>query len=162
MHSTGVDKNKWNSSLISDNQWHTESVNFTATSDHPLISEPVFSLMFDYLNIGEVYVDDINISTTTNLEDRDTHLPASFKLYQNYPNPFNPITFIKYEIPTQGFVSLKIFDSLGKEITTLVSDQQSPGNYQVLLNASNLASGVYYYQLTFGNYSSMRKLTLLK
>ncbi len=95
-------------------------------------------------------------------------IPTKFVLYQNYPNPFNPTTTIKYSIPTvvdANFASttkLVVYDVLGREVTTLVNKQQKPGNYQVTFNASKLSSGVYYYQLKFGNTVKTKKMILLK
>jgi len=104
---------------------------------------------------------------TTDLEEEI--IPESFTLYQNYPNPFNPTTTIKYSIPNfgkNGFseqnVLLKVFDLVGREITTLVNARQKPGTYSVRFNASDLASGIYYYQLNSGNYSETKKFMLLK
>ncbi len=94
-------------------------------------------------------------------------LPAEFKLAQNYPNPFNPITTIRYEIPEQvrndkNNVSLKVYDILGNEITTLVNGQKSAGEYQVQFNGTNLSSGIYYYQLVVGDFVKTNKMILLK
>ncbi len=85
-----------------------------------------------------------------------------FVLYQNYPNPFNPATTIKYSIPNSGFVSLKIYNILGKEITTLVNRKQAAGNYEINFDASNLTSGVYIYQLNSGKKVQVKKMLLLK
>ncbi len=94
-------------------------------------------------------------------------IPKNFELYQNYPNPFNPNTTIKYEIPGQAHndntnVTLKIYDILGREVATLVNEQQTPGNYEVKFNAEKLNSGVYFYRLTAGNFNSIRKMIILK
>jgi hypothetical protein len=93
--------------------------------------------------------------------------PKQYTLYQNYPNPFNPTTTIRYSIPaaeTQNFASvqLKVYDVLGREVTTLVNEEKKPGNYEVRFNASNFASGVYIYRLTAGNFVSVKKMMLLK
>ncbi|GBD92227.1 hypothetical protein BMS3Abin04_02962 [bacterium BMS3Abin04] len=94
-------------------------------------------------------------------------LPLKFELSQNYPNPFNPSTTIKYEIPnvtTQNLASvqLKVYDILGREVATLVNKNQSPGNYEVVWDASNFTSGIYFYRLTAGNKISVKKMMLLK
>ena len=88
--------------------------------------------------------------------------PESFNLEQNYPNPFNPETVIKYEVPENSFVTLKVYDILGREVVTLVNQQLSPGKYSVNFDGSNLAGGLYLYTLKSGNYSSTKKLILLK
>ena len=88
--------------------------------------------------------------------------PVEFLLDQNYPNPFNPNTTIRFSIPRSGLVTLKVFDIMGKEVAALVNEAKAPGNYEVEWNASNLPSGVYFYKLLSGNYSSTRKMTLMK
>ena len=86
----------------------------------------------------------------------------SFELEQNYPNPFNPSTTIMYKIPTDGIVSLKIYNILGQEVATLINEYQVTGKYSVVFNAKNLASGMYVYQLKAGNITKSKKLMLIK
>jgi len=88
--------------------------------------------------------------------------PEDFILYQNCPNPFNPSTNIKYSIPADGVVTLKVYDLLGKEVTTLVNDYQQAGTFDVVFDGSSLASGVYYYQLITGELNATKKLMLTK
>jgi hypothetical protein len=95
------------------------------------------------------------------VEDNDV-LPSSFSLQQNYPNPFNPATKIKFQIPETGLVSLKIFDVLGREVSTLVHKELSAGNYTIDFNAASLSSGVYFYRLDAGNFTSVKKMVLTK
>jgi len=83
----------------------------------------------------------------TAIEDYIVNLPSEYLLYQNYPNPFNPNTTIEYQIKSRVFVSLKMYDILGNELVTLVNEEQSAGNHKINLNADNLASGVYIYQI---------------
>ncbi|HUI29672.1 MAG TPA: T9SS type A sorting domain-containing protein [Candidatus Acidoferrales bacterium] len=104
----------------------------------------------------------------TSVNER-TQLPASFALFQNYPNPFNPSTTIGYDLPSNSFVSLKIYDVLGREVETLVNERQAAGSHSVTFNASNLPSGVYFYRLQVidpvrgtGSYTATKKLLLLK
>jgi hypothetical protein len=85
-----------------------------------------------------------------------------FQLMQNYPNPFNPSTKIQYAISSRQLVILKVYDMLGREVATLVNENQKAGNYEVEFNGSNLASGIYFYRLKDGNYISTKKLVLLK
>jgi hypothetical protein len=87
---------------------------------------------------------------------------TGFKLYQNYPNPFNPTTTINYELPLKAFVTLKVYDLLGREVKTLVNKEQQPGKYSVTFKANGLSSGVYFYRLSTTNYSAIKKLILLK
>ncbi len=89
-------------------------------------------------------------------------LPEYYYLSQNYPNPFNPTTIINYELPISGFVSLKVFDILGREIAVLVNEERSPGIYQVELSSENLSSGIYFYTLNSGAFSKTRKMTVIK
>ena len=101
-----------------------------------------------------------------------SQVPERFSLYQNYPNPFNPTTKIKFEIPNVnppftkggqgGFSSLKIFDLLGREVTTLVNEKLSPGSYEVEWNADGFASGIYFYQLKTQSYTETKKMLLIK
>jgi len=89
-------------------------------------------------------------------------MPKRFILSQNYPNPFNPTTRIKYEVPKSSFVTIKIFNILGKEVASLVNENKKAGDYNVEFNASKLSSGVYFYQMTSSNFSSSKKMILLK
>jgi hypothetical protein len=88
--------------------------------------------------------------------------PESFFLYQNYPNPFNPETKLSFVIGHSSFVSLKVYDVLGKEVAVLVDEEKSRGEYEVQFNAAGLSSGIYYYRLTAGDYSSAKKMILMK
>ncbi|MDQ3022726.1 MAG: T9SS type A sorting domain-containing protein, partial [Bacteroidota bacterium] len=96
-----------------------------------------------------------NISTNPNL-------PKEYSLKQNYPNPFNPVTNIHYELPFDNFVTIKVFDILGKEITTLVNEIKNAGSYIVSFNGSGLSSGIYYYKIEAGNFTEIRKMLLIK
>ncbi len=89
-------------------------------------------------------------------------VPKQITLYQNYPNPFNPSTQISYTLTSPGFVSLKVFDITGSEITTLVQRQQSQGKHTVSFDASNLSSGIYIYQLKAGTAFASGKMLLIK
>jgi len=88
--------------------------------------------------------------------------PDKFYLYQNYPQPFNPSTTIKYQIPKTSFVSLKVFDALGREVVTLVNEEKTYGNYEVEFDGSGLTSGVYFYTLKSGEFSNTKKMSLVK
>jgi hypothetical protein len=89
-------------------------------------------------------------------------IPSEYVLAQNYPNPFNPNTNIVFSIKENGFVSLKIYDVLGKEVATLVNEQRSAGNYEVEFDASTLPSGMYIYKIQSGNFIDSKKMLLLK
>jgi photosystem II stability/assembly factor-like uncharacterized protein len=88
--------------------------------------------------------------------------PDEIDLHQNYPNPFNPSTTIRYTVHKQNFVNLKIFNSLGQEIETLVSEEKSKGDYKIVWNASGKESGAYFYRLQIGDKVKTKKLVLLK
>lgn len=107
---------------------------------------------------GIVYGD----TTLTTIEINHGNLPIEYSLGQNYPNPFNPSTTISYSIPMQSKVELKVYDVLGREVATLVNKKQQAGSYEVEFDASNLGSGVYFYQLRAGSFVESRKLVLLK
>ena len=94
--------------------------------------------------------------------DEITKIPVKFELGQNYPNPFNPSTTIQFQIPKSQFVTLKVFNILGKEVSTLVSKKLNPGNHTYTFNSKNLASGIYYYQLVAGEYREVKKMILLR
>lgn len=96
------------------------------------------------------------------LESEKELLPTEYTLYQNYPNPFNPTTTIKYDLPNTSDVSLIIYDILGRKVKELVNTKQQAGRYEIQFNASNLASGVYIYQLIADKYFSSKKMILLK
>jgi len=87
---------------------------------------------------------------------------TDYAIEQNYPNPFNPSTTIKYQLPQNGLVTLKIYDILGKEVATLVNSEQQAGRYEVNFNATNLASGVYLYRIKVNDYMAVKKMLLIK
>jgi len=94
-------------------------------------------------------------------------IPTEFALFQNYPNPFNPSTIIKYSIPKiinnqSSIINLKVYDILGSEVATLVNEQKKPGFYSVEWNASNIASGIYFYRIQAGDLIQTKKLILLR
>jgi hypothetical protein len=89
-------------------------------------------------------------------------VPSKFELSQNYPNPFNPSTRINYQLPNDGNVKISVFDNSGKEVMTLVNGFKTAGYYSVDMNASTLSSGVYFYHLTAGDFSAVKKMLLVK
>jgi len=99
---------------------------------------------------------------TTAIRNPDHQTPIAYMLSQNYPNPFNPKTNIGYEIGDVGYVSLKVYDLLGREVATLVDEEKSPGTYDVTWDAAEQPSGVYYYRLSLGGTSATRKMLLLR
>ncbi len=154
---------------------------------HNGLPEPFYSLSED-IGLDSMYFDFTNGSTNTyslkgciidgtvygdttvvSVEDDEPPLPFEFELAQNYPNPFNPSTTIKYQIPKLSFVTIKVYDVLGNEIVTLVNEEKPVGSYDIEFNATNLPSGIYFYQLRVypagggaGNFIQTRKMVLLK
>ena len=103
----------------------------------------------------------MNNNALTNTDIIDTK-PRAFELYQNYPNPFNPETSIKYQIPVSSYVELKVFDMIGREIVTLVDEEQNAGNYEIKFSAKNLETGIYLYRIKANNLVCIKKMILLK
>ena len=108
-----------------------------------------------------------NISTTTGQSWQkiikvQPVLPDKFELLQNYPNPFNPATSIKFSLPKDNFVTLKVFNILGEIVKLLVNEEQKAGIHNVEFDASNLSSGVYFYKLEAGNFTSIKKMMFIK
>jgi hypothetical protein len=113
------------------------------------------------------YVDDIKISGKTtgkNFADNqeNNNNPKEYSLGQNYPNPFNPVTKISFDIAKQEFVSLKIYDALGREVNTLVSEVKLPGSYAVDFDGTNLSSGVYFYCLKSAEFTDTKRMLMIK
>jgi hypothetical protein len=105
---------------------------------------------------------DLTSSITNVVEETDAGIPVSFELEQNYPNPFNPSTVIKFQVPENSHITIKVYDVLGKEVAILVNEELTSGYYSVSFDASGLSSGVYYYTLKADNYYSTNKMLLLK
>lgn len=103
----------------------------------------------------------LNSDISLDIEDDNLKI-NSFYLSQNFPNPFNSRTKIKYSVPKSGFVTLKVYDLLGKEITTLVNEERTVGNYEIIFDADNLSSGVYFYKIYAGSFADTKKFILLK
>jgi hypothetical protein len=98
------------------------------------------------------------------VENISSEIPDKFSLSQNYPNPFNPSTNLEFGISELGFVSLKIYDGLGREVQTLVNEQLAPGTYNYQFSTINypLSSGVYFYKLEAGSFVETKRMVLLK
>ena len=91
-----------------------------------------------------------------------TEIPSKYSLSQNYPNPFNPVTNLEFGILKLGFVTLKVYDLLGEEVSTLVNEKLIPGKYQVEFDAGSLTSGIYFYRLTSGDFTDTRRMMMIK
>jgi len=115
-------------------------------------------------------IDDVRISgrkddifpQATALKDLQMENITTFELKQNYPNPFNPKTKISFYLPNSGFVSLKIYDSQGKEVKTILDHNMSVGNHQYTWDAAGHASGIYYYRLKSGSFLQTKKMVYMK
>ncbi len=165
------------------NDLYNKDTSFTANVTLPFVLPPSGSVPLDIMFSPPedgFYIDTIHIrsdtdtsriaqilvvtgrtDTTISSVDDDINV-NSFKLEQNYPNPFNPVTKIVYQIPQKEFVTLKVYDLLGREVATLVNEEKPAGSYTVLFNGENLASGVYIYKIRAGSFSAVKKLLLLK
>ena len=96
------------------------------------------------------------------LTGNDSELPKTYSLSQNYPNPFNPNTNIRYDLPQDNIVIIKVYYLLGKEVLTLVNEYKEAGRYLVSFNTANFSSGIYFYTIHSGKFSQTRRMTLLK
>ncbi|MBN1632942.1 MAG: T9SS type A sorting domain-containing protein [Ignavibacteria bacterium] len=116
---------------------------------------------FSYWATGpaNVYYDGENLPT--NIKEVPSTV-NSFSLSQNYPNPFNPATNINFSIPENSFVKIIVFDILGKEVATLINSEKSAGEYQIVFDASGLNSGIYFYKITAGNFTDIKKMILVR
>jgi hypothetical protein len=135
------------------------------TADLPtLISINAITVDNQFITVGTAEnVWHRSISNITGVYEKANNiLPAEYNLSQNYPNPFNPTTTINFQIPLSSKVTLKIYDVLGREVKSLVNEFKIAGKYSVTFNATNLASGVYFYNLRAGNYVESKKMILLK
>ncbi len=111
---------------------------------------------------SEMYLDDLELSMDM-VSDVEAELqPFAFQLEQNYPNPFNPSTKISWQSAVSGHQTLKIYDVLGNEVATLIDEYRVAGNYEIDFDATGLSSGVYFYKLIIADYSSTKKMILMK
>ncbi len=148
-----------------------DSINIYSFQQNQIINKINYPPRNQYFNMlvdsPYVYIHVVDKITGVN---QSTSIPNQFILEQNFPNPFNPTTTIQFSIPSpsQGegqrvrLVTLKVYDVLGQEISTLVNEQKSPGNYQVTFDGSELPSGVYFYRLEAGSFSQTKKFVLMK
>ncbi|BDQ03630.1 T9SS type A sorting domain-containing protein [Ignavibacterium sp.] len=148
--------------LVRNDRLWTEE--FGMLSERDAVTGTVFSTLLGCVIDGKVYGDTVTVS----VDDYLTEVPNQFKLYQNYPNPFNPTTVISWQSPVGSWQTLKVYDVLGNEVATLVNEYREAGSYKVefstgsIGNASELPSGVYYYKLSVGNFSDVKKMMLIK
>jgi hypothetical protein len=148
--------------------WTQFSVNFiylgSGTPDNAILQFLTANTVSSTLHVGSYFLlDDLNLTgTNTSVNDKNI-IPAKFSLEQNYPNPFNPSTKIQYNLPENSFVSLKVYNAIGKEVASLVNSVVPAGTHEVVFDASGLNSGVYFYTLKTGNnFVQTRKMILMK
>ncbi|KXK44152.1 MAG: 5'-nucleotidase domain-containing protein, partial [Chlorobi bacterium OLB5] len=98
----------------------------------------------------------------TAINNNNNGVPSLFRLYQNYPNPFNPSTVIAFDMPKDGYASLKVFNTLGQEVGVIIDGIIKAGSYQKVFNAAELPSGIYFYKFTTESFSDVRKMSLIK
>ena len=100
----------------------------------------------------------------TSVDDgkRTDTLPQQFLMEQNYPNPFNPTSTIRYIIPQKGFVKISVYDVLGREISVLVNEEKNPGRYEIIFDAKELSSGIYFYTIRAAGFTQSKKMILMK
>jgi len=136
---------------------------YSTDSNYVGLEIQVNNLKFVYNNGDTILVDPFQIEwpKPVGISDEKQN-PKDFVLYQNYPNPFNPSTKIKFTVPVSGQVSLIVYNSLGQEIKTLISEEKNIGNYEVSFDASNLPSGIYFYRIQAGDFVETKKMLLLK
>ncbi|HEY6437652.1 MAG TPA: T9SS type A sorting domain-containing protein, partial [Ignavibacteriaceae bacterium] len=149
-----LNENDWNSLGFVEGYGNSSSPKAYLFTDNTLVGGSKFQYrlkqidtdgQFKYSDIVEVEI-----------------LPDRFDLFQNYPNPFNPTTKIRYQLPVESKVVIKIYDILGSEVVTLLNEEKEPGSYEVEFNATSLSSGTYIYRIVAGDFVEMKKMVLMK
>jgi photosystem II stability/assembly factor-like uncharacterized protein len=129
------------------------------TTDNALYITTMEQGVFKSTNLGDEW---FSVGPVTSIDNDNKLLPDEYELAQNYPNPFNPATKIKYQISELSFVTLKVYDVLGSEIATLVSEEKPSGKYEVDFSSKGLASGVYIYRMKVNDFITSKKMLLIK
>ena len=139
--------------FVSGNGTTTEIHNYSFTDRYVIAGSYNYRLKQVDYNGTSSYSEVINVDVT---------VPVQFELSQNYPNPFNPSTTINFSIPQSSVVTLKVFNTLGQEVNTLINQNMESGVHSISFDASELNSGIYFYRLEAGQFSEVRKMTLIK
>jgi len=139
-----------------DGKGTTTEINYYSFTDRPQVSGTK-QLFYRLKQVD--YVENFSYSDVVNVS---YDVPAEFVLSQNFPNPFNPSTRLNYFVPQESFVSIKVYDFLGREVMTLVNETKSIGSYELVFDAANLPSGTYFYTMIAGDYSATKKMILIK
>jgi len=146
-----------NGNLIHSKSEAWSEAGWGAFSQVIVINNNSYNYEFVYEELNAYY------SSVTSVDNSGANEINSFSLSQNYPNPFNPSTTISYSLPQSGFTQLKVYDMLGREVAKLVNKEQAAGNYNVVFDASQLSSGIYFYHLRAGqNFVQSKKMVLLR
>ena len=123
----------------------------------PSVTDPTGEVPYSFIDIVSA-----GWNIVTDVEVEDGAIPRSFVLHQNYPNPFNPATTIRYELPGTALVKLKIYDVLGREVATILKEEQDAGIKEVRWDAAQLSSGIYFCRIDAGTFSAVKKMLLMK
>ncbi len=143
--------------FIMDIIYFTDDTPDTVDIAFVVLGQPIFP------NAGSTFrIDDLSWGASSGVKEVAAEQPQEFRLEQNYPNPFNPSTTIRFSTPENGFVTLKVYDVIGREVSTLVEQQLAPGSYETNFSAGSLASGLYVYQLKAGGSVETRRMLLLR
>jgi hypothetical protein len=158
-----IEKRKKTESNMSGNWIKVGKVNAFGNSNSPR----QYSFTDKKINVGKYnyrlkMIDNDGTYNYSKLLDVEVEAPKTFALKQNYPNPFNPSTTISYQLPVNNYVTLSIYDVVGREVITLVNEEKPAGRYDVVFDGSDLSSGIYLYQLKAGVYLETKKFILLK
>jgi hypothetical protein len=141
--------------LIYRQEYWTEKFGKLSSQDFGGMLDNLLGCVIDGVAYGDTTFTIVSV-------DDEFETPKSFYLAQNYPNPFNPSTTIRFQIVDFGFVSIKVYDMLGKEIETLVNEEKPKGIYEIIFDGSGLVSGTYFYQFKTANYIETKKMQLMK
>jgi len=104
----------------------------------------------------------IDPSLVLSIDESNDNIPGRYHLLQNYPNPFNPVTTIEFNLDQSTDVTVSVYNPLGQKVKTIVNSRQPAGEYQINFDASDLASGVYFYRIKAGNFVKVNKMLLMK
>jgi|WetSurMetagenome_2_1015567.scaffolds.fasta_scaffold02154_2 Tol biopolymer transport system component len=169
---TGIRQLTNNNSFDYYPRWSPDGTMFVFVSDrHETDKNEIYVMDTSGTNVQRVTYSPPNVTSvnpvwrqekSTQINNLNNIVPENCKLFQNYPNPFNPSTKIKFQIKESGFVSLKIFDVLGKEIATLVNDKLKAGEFEVSFSSNKLTSSVNFYKLETGKFNDVKKMVMIK
>ena len=159
----------WNSAKFYNktvSSWTREVLDISSLANSTTNLKIRFSMISNGSVVADgIYIDNIKLSgynVTPTSVTGITEIPVKYSLSQNYPNPFNPSTVISYNLAESNYITLKIYNELGREVSTLVNERQNAGSYSISFDGSNFSSGLYYYKLESGGFTDTRKMLLIK